>query len=135
VDKIAADYPAPPDEARLRRWKRLFHSLEHLVDKHKLWATLAAARLTLLGLGESFDAVISSGPPMSAHLAVLLARPVLRSHWIMDLRDPWCDQDYGRPDLHSSVSRRLNGVLEKRAFASADAVSVVTPSYHELLRT
>src|SRR5690606_25636539 len=98
------------------------------------WAVTVGVRAAALAVRQPFDAVISSGPPMSAHLAVLLARPLLRSRWIMDLRDPWCDQNHGRPDLHSSVSRRLNRFLERRALTSADAITVTTPSYAELLR-
>lgn len=125
---------SPAQETPLQRLKRLFHSLEQLVDVHKLWAVTVGVRAAALAVRQPFDAVISSGPPMSAHLAVLLARPLLRSRWIMDLRDPWCDQNHGRPDLHSSVSRRLNRFLERRALTSADAITVTTPSYAELLR-
>lgn len=124
----------PTRETLLQQLKRLFHSLEQLVDEHKLWAAAAGMRAALLAVRQPFDVVISSGPPMSAHLAVLLARPLLRSRWIMDLRDPWCDQNHGRPDLHSSVSRRLNRCLERRTLKSADAVTVTTPGYAELLR-
>lgn len=121
-------------ETRLQRLKRLFHSLEQLVDQRKLWAAMAAVRASALAARQPFDAVISSGPPMSAHLAVLLARPLLRSHWIIDLRDPWCDQNHGYSELHSSVSHRINRVLERRALTAADAISVTSPGYAALLR-
>lgn len=122
------------NESLWQRCKRFYHSLEWLVDDNKLWAGLVAARLTSSAFGKPFDVVISSGPPMSAHLAVLLARPVLRGRWIMDLRDPWSDQDHWRPEIHSRLSRSVNRWLERRAVASADAIAVTTLGYAQVLR-
>lgn len=124
----------PERENTLQRLKRVYHSLEWLVDDKKLWASLVALRLVLLSFGKPFDVVISSGPPMTAHLAVWAARPMLRCRWIADLRDPWTDQDHWRLHIQSAISRRANRSLERRVFASADAISVTTPGYARTLR-
>jgi glycosyltransferase involved in cell wall biosynthesis len=119
-------------ESLLHRLRRAYLSLEWLIDDKKLWAALVAVRLLGFAFTKPFDAVISSGPPMSTHLAVLLARPVLRGRWIIDLRDPWCDQDQ-RSYVQTKLSRQLDRWFEARAVAVADAVTVTTPSYKQLL--
>lgn len=119
-------------EIWLARLKRYYFSLEWLVDDKKLWASLVAARLYGFAFAKPFDVVISSGPPMSSHLAVLLAKPVLRSRWIMDLRDPWCDQNQ-RNEVESGFSRWLSRWLEARVMNATDAATVTTPGYQELL--
>lgn len=129
-------HPAVPaengKEGLLHRLKRTYFSLEWLVDDKKLWATLVAVRLLGFALAKPFDAVISSGPPMSTHLAVLLARPVLRGRWIADLRDPWCDQNH-RSGVQTKLSRQFDRWFEARVVAAADAVTVTTPGYKRLL--
>ena len=131
--------PAVPGSAKsgreslLAKAKRFYFSLEWLIDDKKLWSFLVTLRLYGFLFAKPFDAVISSGPPMSAHLAVLLGRPILRGRWVLDLRDPWCDQSE-RSHVESRFSRWCNRRLEARVIAAADAVTVTTPSYRDLLR-
>jgi glycosyltransferase involved in cell wall biosynthesis len=121
------------DGGIIAKLKRFYLSLEWLVDDRKLWSALVAGRLFGLMFSKPFDVVISSGPPMSAHLAVLLARQTLRCRWVMDMRDPWCDQDHHR-QVQSGFSRRMNRWLEGRAVGSADAIVLTTPGYKRVLQ-
>lgn len=121
------------DESLLARLKRYYFSLEWLVDDKKLWSALVAARLLGFAFSKPFDVVISSGPPMSSHLSVWLTRPVLRCRWIMDMRDPWCDQDQNK-HVESVLSRRLNRWLERCTVTVANAVVVTAPGYKRLLQ-
>src|SRR5690625_2581790 len=129
---VVKNDPAP-SAGRLSRLKRAYFSMEWLVDDSKLWSVLTAGRLLGLGFSGSFDAVISSGPPMSPHLAVRLAKPALRGRWLMDMRDPWCDQDQ-HPELQTGFSRWLNQRLQDLALAAADVVTVTTPGYQQVLQ-
>lgn len=130
----ANDEGGPATESRLARLKRYYHSFEWLVDDRKLWSLLAALHLARLALRERFDLVISSGPPMSPHLAVLAARRLLRCRWIMDLRDPWTDDQDWLRHVRSPLSDRINAFLERRCVLGADAVTTTTPSLARLLR-
>jgi glycosyltransferase involved in cell wall biosynthesis len=116
-----------------QRLRRFYLSLEWLVDDKKLWATMVAGRLAGFALDKPFDIVLSSGPPMSPHLAVWLARPALRGRWIIDMRDPWCDQDLFS-EVQSELSRTLNRRFERLALEAADAVSATTRGYARVLR-
>lgn len=130
----AAAAGGQPRESWLARLRRYYLSLEWLVDDKKLWATLAALRLWTLGLGKPFDAVISSGPPMTAHIATWLARPLLRCPWLMDMRDPWFYDTDWRQEVQSGLSRHLNAGLERRCAASADLIVTTTPGLAKILR-
>jgi len=122
-------------EGLLARIKRYYHALEWLVDDHKLWSLRAALRIARLALRERFDWVISSGPPMSPHLAVLAARPLLRCRWIMDMRDPWTDDQEWLRHVRCAATDRINAFLERRCIAAADVVTTTTPSLARLLKT
>lgn len=122
-------------ESLVRRIKRWYHSFEWMVDDKKRWAWRASRRAAMLAVQQPFDCVISSGPPMSAHLAVLWARPLLRLPWIMDLRDPWTDDSEWMSHVHSTLSRRLDRYLERRCIQAADQVLTTTAAYADLLRT
>lgn len=133
ADPVVVKNDPAPSAGRLSRLKRAYFSMEWLVDDSKLWSVLTAGRLLGLAFSGSFDAVISSGPPMSPHLAVRLAKPALRGRWLMDMRDPWCDQDQ-HPELQTGFSRWLNQRLQNLALAAADVVTVTTPGYQQVLQ-
>jgi glycosyltransferase involved in cell wall biosynthesis len=121
-------------ESWLARLRRYYFSLEWLVDDKKSWASLAVLRLWALALGKPFDAVISSGPPMTAHIATWLGRPLLRCPWVMDMRDPWFYDTNWRQEVQSGLSRHLNAALERRCASSADLIVTTTPGLAKILR-
>lgn len=132
----APSAPAPSEAAGGESWRarlrRYYLSLEWLVDDKKAWAALAALRLW--GLRGRFDAVISSGPPMTGHIATWLARPALRCPWIMDLRDPWYYEKDWRSEVQSGFSRSVNAALERSCARSADHIVTTTPGLAAILR-
>lgn len=129
----AAAAAAPVREGPLQRLKRYYHSLEFMVDDRKLWSLRVMFRLWSLGPRESYDAVISSGPPMSPHIAVLFSRLFLRCPWIMDLRDPWRDNG-AQPGVQSALSRGVSAFFERRCVRSATVVTTTTPGLMSVLR-
>ena len=60
-----------------------------LPDEGRGWVLRAAIRTRRLIAQLRPDAVVSSGPPHSAHLVAWLATRGLRTRWVADLRDPW----------------------------------------------
>jgi glycosyltransferase involved in cell wall biosynthesis len=72
------------------------------------------------------DVVISSSPPIVAHL---VAGRLARTHqipWIMDFRDPWFTDGYERPA--SRLMRHLQGRLLRRSASRAAAIVGNTPA-------
>ncbi len=92
-------------------------------DRHKSFAVLAAKRARELMRETPFDAVLTSSPPPSVHLAGMELRRDIS--WIADFRDPWqaLADDYGPTLFH----RLKNSALHRRILKSADAVVAVTP--------
>ena len=98
-------------------------SWRDLPDRHKSFAPIAAHRARELMRETPFDAVLTSSPPPSVHLAGMALRRDIP--WIADFRDPWqaLADDYGPTLFH----RLKNSALHQRILKSADAVVAVTP--------
>ena len=89
-------------------------------DRYNLWA-LKAARAA--GRLRGFDAVLTSGPPHSAHFVgrTLARKGVLP--WVADMRDPWTTNGY---TIYNRLTRTLDTVCERRVLASATAIVTVS---------
>jgi glycosyltransferase involved in cell wall biosynthesis len=90
-------------------------------DPSLLWA-IPAARVAAR-LGRDQDAIITSGPPFSTHLAGLWVSHRLGLPWVADYRDNWS----ANPATgNHPVRHRLDRVLDARILRTADAVTVVS---------
>jgi glycosyltransferase involved in cell wall biosynthesis len=88
------------------------------------WAPFARRRARRLLERESFDCVITSSPPESAHL---IGRALRRRGlpWVADVRDAWTFEPL-RPRFPTGLQRRLDERLERRWLRAADAVACVS---------
>jgi glycosyltransferase involved in cell wall biosynthesis len=77
-----------------------------------------------------YRVVMSSSPPHSTHLPMLLLERILRFRWVVDFRDPWTAPDRGQKGLRFRIERWL----ERRVLSAADAVVANTPGNREALR-
>ncbi len=102
---------ARPGRGLLRRWL--------VPDLHVGWSALAAAFAAGFARSGAVQAVYSSGPPYSAHLAGWLARR-LGLPWVADFRDAWTGYD-GRQDF-PRWRRALESRLEGAVLGAADRV-------------
>ncbi len=73
-----------------------------------------------------FQALLTAGPPHSAHVVgyALRARTALR--WVVDSQDPWADHPF--PTHSSRVRQGIDRWLESRVFQRADVVVSATDS-------
>jgi len=104
-------------------------------DVGRGWILRAALTARKLLREQPFDAVISSGPPHSAHLAGLLTTLGSAVPHFVDMRDPW----RGSPDFQLlGVKHRwmqaMVRPLERILFRRARAVVVTTREFAEELR-
>jgi glycosyltransferase involved in cell wall biosynthesis len=88
------------------------------------WLPFALPRAVRLVGEESFDCVLTSSPPQSAHL---IGRVLRRRGlpWIAELRDGWTF-DPPRPPFPTAVQRRVDEILERSTLRRADAIVGVT---------
>jgi glycosyltransferase involved in cell wall biosynthesis len=111
----------PP--SALTRW--LF-SLCWLPDDRTGWLPPAVTAGWRLCRQQRIDAIVSSGPPHTAHLVALSLHHLTRLPWIADFRDPWTGNP-GKPwFVRSALSDWLEGRLERRVVRSAARLLTAT---------
>ena len=111
-------------------WRQLRHMLAELLvlpDAHRGWIGPAAARAHALLEHHAFDAVVSSGPPHSAHLAAVHATRGRPEPVCLDFRDPWVGSK-------SAAAQFLQHRLEARVLRRADHVIANTSLLAEEMR-
>jgi glycosyltransferase involved in cell wall biosynthesis len=121
-----------------RRSRRAFTGLRALSDWWLLpdsyvgWAgratRAAAARIAQGGV----DAVLSSSPPDSAHLAGLALRRRFGLPWVADFRDPWVGLQFRTPPTRWHRARQA--AMERGVLASADLVLAASRTHADDLR-
>lgn len=101
--------------------RRAFHAWLAFV-REGVWADDAAEVGLQLTAMDSYDAVISSGPPQMAHVAGRRVAERAGVPFVMDLRDPWSIPRRRPEPTASPVWFRIAERHEGRAVATADLV-------------
>ncbi len=86
-------------------------------DDQVLWAPAAVRAGRRIHAEHPVDAIYSSSPPISGHLAASWLARMLDVPWIADFRDPWIGNAYAQ-DLgpaHRALQRRLERRIVDRA--------------------
>ena len=121
VGFLGADHASTKE--KLARWVRanLF-----LPDARVGWVRFARKAALELAGDPGFDAIVSSGPPHSAHLIGRDIAKATGKPWVADLRDAWPDAAYAEmlPTTRWALKRDLS--LRNRALKRANACIAVT---------
>ena len=91
-----------------------------LPDSYAGWSRRAAAVASRRIARGGVDAVLTSSPPDSVHLAGLELRRRLAVPWVADFRDPWIALHFRTPP--TAWHRRRHAAMERRVVESADLV-------------
>ena len=97
------------------------------------WVPFAASQGRRLLRRQSFDVVLTSGPPHSVHLTGWLLHKTSGVPWVADFRDPWTDINYYHELPHTWWACRIDRALERLVLQSASAVTTVSPTWKGLL--
>ncbi len=98
-------------------------------DKNWLPFALDAGK-QLLSTGD-IDAIISTSPPVIAHVIASELKKIFGIVWIADLRDLWSqNHNYGYSRMRKSVDRRL----ELNTLANADALVTISRLFADRLK-
>ena len=115
---------------RASRWVR---ANVFVPDARVGWVPFARAEAFYRHRQRPFDAVITTGPPHSAHLVGLALRR-RGVPWLADFRDPWTQIHYTGALGRTRTAERLDRALERRVLTTADAVVTVSdPLRRDLL--
>jgi len=106
-----------------------FRTVISYPDQTKGWIPFAVEAIQELAQKEHIDAILSTSPPITAHLIARRAKAILRCPWVADFRDPWTDDGMTTGGLE--ILRRS---LEKRTLRDADALITVSDPWADNLR-
>lgn len=115
---------------RLAKWLR---ANVFLPDARTGWVPFAVRRGCALLDAVPHDAILTTGPPHSAHLAGLWLARQSGLPWIADFRDPWTDIDFAHQLPMTRLARRADAALEGSVLRRASAVTVVSPTWSRSL--
>jgi glycosyltransferase involved in cell wall biosynthesis len=94
-------------------------------DARAFWINPSVKFLTNYLKTNPVDAMVSTGPPHSAHLIALSIKKKTGLPWLADFRDPWTTMDYYKELLLTAWADRKHHRLELEVLQSADCVTVV----------
>jgi glycosyltransferase involved in cell wall biosynthesis len=82
---------------------------------------------------QRYDAMISTAPPLVAHLIAAQAKKILQCPWIADFRDLW-NVDGSTLEDRNGIIGRMQGRTERKVLADADALITVSDPWAQRLR-
>jgi hypothetical protein len=97
-------------------------------DARKFWIKPGVKQLNVWLAEHKVDAIVSTGPPHSAHIIGLKVAQKNGIPWLADFRDPWTQIDFYDKLMLSRRADRKHKKLEKQVLNKAD--KVVTVSKH-----
>lgn len=109
----------------LRRWA---HTWIYRPDAQVGWFPFAVAASRRALRRESFDAILSSAFPITAHLVARRLHHETGLPWVAEFRDLWTD--WGRPQSR----RTADEATERQILEEATAIVTVSPTYAAVFR-
>ena len=95
-------------------------------DARKGWKKHALKAAQEIIQTDGVDAIITTGPPHSAHLIGLELKKQTNLPWVADMRDPWTTIFYNSDFPRTESTKRKDKSLEDLVLRTADAVTVVS---------
>ena len=132
-DLVSGNASVP--RAGLRLKARLIDTLKGLTafpDTNRGWISIVTESARKAIAEQSFDLVLTTSPPPSAHVAGSRIKTGSGLPWVADLRDLWSDDRFSTAP---SWRRRIDRRHEQRTLREANALVTVSEPLAEELRT
>ena len=124
-----SDHPPLLMSQALTWFRRTVGTTLSFPDDGRGWVLKAAFKTRQLLRGQRFCAVVSSGPPHSAHLAAMMALAGSGIPYWIDMRDPWYEPSFmSAADQFDATHHIIRG-LEIGAVRAATGLVVNTPEF------
>jgi glycosyltransferase involved in cell wall biosynthesis len=111
-----------PENRLLRLLRSLVMEIFSFPDHMLLWVPFAVREGLIIHESAPIDAIYTTSPPHSTHLAGLLLSKLLRKPWVADFRDPWTQNAYIEKGGIKNILLRIEKFLEKRVYKNASAI-------------
>ncbi len=119
-----------------RAWRLRFKNWFAFPDFYVGWLPFLIPTIHRLLEGKGsrgrYDALYSTSPPPSVHLAASWAKRRYGIPWVADFRDPWIGNPILRPP--TPAHRAFHAALERRVIADADVIIANTEKNRESLK-
>ena len=122
---------SPALAERVARWVR---ANVFVPDARVGWVPFAIRAARQVHAAHPVDAVLTTGPPHSAHLVGRALKRRLGLPWVADFRDPWTEIHYLDALGRSARTQRRDAALEASVLREADAVVTVSDPLRDSLR-
>ncbi|MCF6169915.1 MAG: glycosyltransferase [Bacteroidales bacterium] len=96
-------------------------------DARRFWIKPSVNLLSTYVKKNKVDAIVTTGPPHSAHLIGLGLKKQSGLPWLADFRDPWTNIDFYKELKLGKRADSKHHQLEQMVLAKADAVVVISP--------
>jgi glycosyltransferase involved in cell wall biosynthesis len=116
------------------RFARFVRANLFIPDARVGWLPFLKDEISRCLTGGSYDAIITSGPPHSTHLAGMWASKKFGIPWLADFRDPWAELSYYDELPFLPWSRALDRRHEANVLKTADSVVTVSPAIAAMIR-
>ncbi len=123
----AATIIANRDKSLFQRITEYIRANFFVPDARKGWVPYAVKQAEAIMKEQKIDAIITTGPPHSIHLAGLRLKQKYGVKWIADLRDPWTRIFYNEFLPRTEATKRKDAELEQQVLQTADKVVVISP--------
>jgi glycosyltransferase involved in cell wall biosynthesis len=120
-----------PLHTRLIKWLR---PLLLFPDDTKGWIEIAVDTIAQLKERDTFDAILSTSPPITCNLIAARAKELLGVPWLADFRDLWSQDTSARNSGNNGIFHFFDQRLESRILAKADALVAVSEPWAERLQ-
>lgn len=132
-EAVSVSFTGEGDPGWMQRVARWVRANVFLPDARVGWVPFAVRRGLQMLEREQFDAVLTTGPPHSTHLAGLLMQKRTGVRWVADFRDPWSEIDYAHRLPTTAPARTVDSSMERLVLQRADTVVTVTERWRDRL--
>jgi len=111
-----------------RLFRSLMMRLFSFPDHMGLWIPFAVRRALAQIHKQKYDAIYTTSPPHSSHIAGLIISRMSNLPWIADFRDPWTQNAYRRNDFMERFLFHIEKLLEVSVYKNATVILANTES-------
>jgi len=122
-----------PKNVLLRAIRSISIELFSFPDHMLAWVPFAVKRGLEICKTKQVDAIYSTSPPHSSHLAARILSSLTHKPWVADFRDPWTLNAYRSKDWIESLLLKIERSLETGVLNRASAVLANTQANRENL--
>ena len=144
---VVSPHPTFPIGTFSRTWKIRSRTTVEGIESVRLWTWQPICRnpgflsrimyylifpmhavLWIIFHSRQYDVIITSSPPVFAHIPGRFAKAVFKKPWIMDVRDLWIDASISLGFLKKgSILEKITRTFKRNCLYSSDAIGVTTP--------